>query len=491
MQRRRWKLRLAVVVALVAAGIALRLTVLAPAPVEVRVTSVERGRVESTLTNSKAGTVRARLRSRLTAETGGRVLEIAHREGDHVEAGALLVRLNDTSVQAQVDLAVRGVEVAHARLDEACLRRDRAGRELARTKKLAERNIASEDVLDELQYAADAARVACSAASAELASAQAQERAAAAELAKTRIVAPFAGVVAEVSTEVGEWVTPSPPLLTSPAVVDLIDPTTLYVSAPMDEVDSARIHAGQPVKLTVDSRPGQDFPAHVVRVAPYVLDLEAQNRTVEIEVELDDPTEANELLPGTSADVEVVLESRDDVLRLPTTALLEGDRPMNAATSTAMPVRCEISTIGSMSEIIVRAAALGSIGSLWSTISRVSRSTASKVSRLAAGRPTSAASTPMSAIRCRISSFLSIDGERIDGDCRPSRRVSSSSSTKPRAGVMILAAVHGSSRRPARTRSSSSVDYRHRSSAVGVVALPPATWPTRSHELAGAQKSAD
>lgn len=308
------------------AGVALRLTFFAPKPVEVRVVSVERGRVEATLTNSKAGTVRARRRSRLTAETGGRVVEIAHREGEYVKAGELLVRLNDRSLRAQYDLVRRGVEVASSRLEQACLRRDRAGRELARTVELAARNVASEDMLDELQYAYDAARVTCLAAEAELASARAQVRAAEAELDKTMIVAPFDGVIAEVSTEVGEWVTPSPPLLTAPAVVDLIDPTAIYVSAPMDEVDSAQIRVGQVVKLTVDSRPDEVFAARVVRVAPYVLDLEAQNRTVEIEVELDDPAVAAELLPGTSADVEVVLEVRAGVLRLPTSALLDGDR---------------------------------------------------------------------------------------------------------------------------------------------------------------------
>lgn len=323
---RRWGVRIAVLAVLVASAVALRLTLFAPKPARVRVVAVERGRVEATLTNSKAGTVRARRRTRLTAETGGRVVEIARREGERVRAGDLLVRLNDRSLDAQHDLALRGVEVAESHREEACLRRDHARRELARTQKLAERGIASEDVLDELQYTYDAARVACLAAGAELASARAQVRAAEAELDKTRIVAPFDGVVAEVSTEVGEWVTPSPPLLTSPAVVDLIDPTTLYVSAPMDEVDSSRIRAGQAVKLTVDSRPGEVFAASVVRVAPYVLDLEAQNRTIEIEVELDDPAEAAELLPGTSADVEVVLEVRDNVLRVPTSALLQGDR---------------------------------------------------------------------------------------------------------------------------------------------------------------------
>jgi HlyD family secretion protein len=105
-------------------------------------------------------------------------------------------------------------------------------------------------------------------------------------------------------------------------VIDLIDPTSIFVSAPMDEVDSGAIRAGLPVKLSVDSRPDEQFVGHVLRVAPYVLDEEAQNRTLEIEVGLDDPKIAESLLPGTSADAEVILESRSDVIRVPTSALL-------------------------------------------------------------------------------------------------------------------------------------------------------------------------
>ncbi len=107
---------------------------------------------------------------------------------------------------------------------------------------------------------------------------------------------------------------------------DVLDPDSVYVSAPMDEVDSARIHRGQSVRVTVDSHAGQDFSGTVSRVAPYVLDVEAQNRTVEIEVELDDQKLPALLLPGTSADVEVVLDARDGVTRIPTPALLEGDQ---------------------------------------------------------------------------------------------------------------------------------------------------------------------
>lgn len=319
-------LRWLVPIALILVAVLLRYTVFAPDPIEVRVEAVSRGRVESTVTNSKAGTVAARLRSRIASEVGGRVVEVAHREGARVEAGAVLVRLADATARAQLELARQGVPVARTRQQEACLRRDRARRELDRNRKLAEQSVLSEDRLDQLSFNYDSARAACEGARAELARATAQVTSAESELAKTVIAAPFAGVIAELNVEVGEWVTPSPPLLTSPAVVDLIDPSSIYVSAPMDEVDSGAIRAGLPVKVTVDSRPDEVFAGTISRVAPYVIDVEAQNRTLEIEVELADRKVAEALLPGTSADVEVVLEARDDVLRIPSSALLQNER---------------------------------------------------------------------------------------------------------------------------------------------------------------------
>ena len=57
-----------------------------------------------------------------------------------------------------------------------------------------------------------------------------------------------------------------------------------------------------------------------------MLDTEAQNRTLEIEVALDDPAISATLLPGTSADAEVVLETREDVLRIPPSALLQSEK---------------------------------------------------------------------------------------------------------------------------------------------------------------------
>jgi HlyD family secretion protein len=64
----------------------------------------------------------------------------------------------------------------------------------------------------------------------------------------------------------------------------------------------------------------------VRRIAPYVLDREKQARTVDVEVDFDVPEDCDCLLPGYSADIEIILKQREDVLRLPTEAIMEGNK---------------------------------------------------------------------------------------------------------------------------------------------------------------------
>jgi len=323
---RRWLIRLAVLAGLVAGAVVLRVTVLAPRPVRVTVVRAERGRVESTVTNTKAGTVTARWRARLSPEIGGRVVEIPHREGTRVESGDLLLRLDDSSQRARVTLAQRELRAVEAERDSLCLTAEQAGREYKRNSALAKDRIISDDLLDRLGSTRESTAATCQAAGAKIESARAAIRVAQADLDKTALYAPFAGIIAELTVERGEWITPSPPGIPIPSVIDLMDTSSIYISAPMDEVDSARIQAGQAAKVTIDPFPDKSFPGRVGRVAPYVLDIEAQNRTVE--VELEDAAFAATLLPGTSADVEVILEVREDVVRIPTSTLLAGNAVM-------------------------------------------------------------------------------------------------------------------------------------------------------------------
>ncbi|MCG8458164.1 MAG: efflux RND transporter periplasmic adaptor subunit [Holophagales bacterium] len=321
---RRWALRFAVLLGLVGLVIVLRATVLAPEPIPVTVAEVSRGPVEETVTNTRAGTVEARYRAELSPEVGGLVVEIPHREGERVTAGDLLLRLEPRLAEAEARLAESDLRTAHARLEEACSAARRAEREHGRLARLASDQIVSEDVLDQAATAAETTAAGCVAARAAEKRAESAVRLAEVRLEQLVLRAPFDGVIAEVSAEVGEWITPSPPAVPVPPVIDILDPSSTYISAPMDEVDSAVLRPGLSARITVDSMPGQQLPGVVARVAPYVEDVEEQNRTVEIEARFDDPEKAERILPGTSADVEVFLQVRPNVVRIPTSALVEG-----------------------------------------------------------------------------------------------------------------------------------------------------------------------
>ena len=323
---KRWVIRAVILLTLVGLGVFFKLWVFTPDPISVSVVKVERGRVEETVTNSRAGTVKARQRAKLSPEIGGRVSEIPHRKGAHVRAGDVLLHLHDDSQQAAVQMAERELAVVQVKQERACLESARAKREFLRHQQLMERDLVSTDLLDKYENLAQTTQVSCKQTKAEIARARSVIMEAKAELAKTVLRAPFDGVVAELDIEVGEWTTPSPPALPVPPILDLIDPSSIYISAPMDEVDSSKIHLDQPVRVTLDPFPGQHYAGHVRHIAPYVLDVEEQNRTVEIEVELDDQAFASTLLPGTSADVEVILTVKDDVLRIPPSTLFEGNK---------------------------------------------------------------------------------------------------------------------------------------------------------------------
>ena len=324
---RAWVIRLSVLAVLVLVGFALRATVFAPDPIEVRTAQAERGRVEATVTNSKAGTIEARRRAKLSPGTSGIVVELGARRGQRVKRGDVLLRIDDATQRAALAVAEEALKVAEATHSRTCLVAERNRRELERNRQLSEEHhIVSVDLLDALDSAYQVAMADCNVSESEVEHRRAAVEQARAELEKTSLVAPFDAMIAEVSVELGEWVTPSVPLLAAPDVIDAIDLSSLYVSAPMDEVDAALLRVGQAVRVTIDPYPDRSFAGKVVLVAPYVLDVEQQNRTIEVEVELEDQAFSATLVPGTSSDVEVILEIADDVLRIPAYTLLEGGR---------------------------------------------------------------------------------------------------------------------------------------------------------------------
>lgn len=304
----------------------MRLTFLRPKLVPVTVHRVEAGRVEDTVVNSRAGTVQSRRRSEISPGIAGLVVEIPARKGARVQQGCVLIRLDDREHKAQAELARRALDAARAVADQTRLEAERAEREWQRTQQLAQQQVVSDTAMDLDRTRALTAQAAVVANQARIQQAEAAVEAARATLEKTVITAPFDGVVLDVTTEVGEWISPSPPGVPIPPVLDLIDPEALYVSAPIDEADVARLRTGFPVRITLDAFRGQSFAGKLTYLSSFVETRQEQNRTLRVEAEFEEAQLPPNLLPGLSTDVEIILDAREDVLRIPTYALLENSR---------------------------------------------------------------------------------------------------------------------------------------------------------------------
>ena len=291
-----------------------------PQPPEVELATVARGTVESTVVNTRAGTIKACRRAKLAPASGGQIVKLWAKEGERVEAGQPLLELWNRDLAAQRELVSRQLTTSEQRHREACIMADTARRDAERTEQLAAKGFVSPQRGEDARAEARARQANCNALAADVKRAQAQIRVTQAGIERTTLHAPFAGIVAKVTGEVGEYTTPSPPGIPTPPAVDLIDDSCLYVSAPMDEVDAPRLKPGQPARITLDALPGQSFSGRVRRIAPYVTEVEKQARTVDVEVDFDTPPKQI-LLVGYSADVEAIIERRDNVLRVPTQAI--------------------------------------------------------------------------------------------------------------------------------------------------------------------------
>ncbi|MEW6119148.1 MAG: efflux RND transporter periplasmic adaptor subunit [Pseudomonadota bacterium] len=291
-----------------------------PKPLEVEVAALARGPVEATVVNTRAGTVSACRRAKLAPVAGGQIVKLFVKEGQRVKAGQPLLELWNRDLAAQRELAERQRVTSEERRREACILAENARQDAARDEQLAAQGFVSPQRVEDSRANARARQANCDALAADVKRAQAQIDVTRAGIERTVLTAPFDGIVAQVTGEVGEFTTPSPPGIPTPPAVDLIDDSCVYVTAPMDEVDAPRLKPGLPARITLDALPGQTFPGRVRRIAPYVTEVEKQARTVDVEVDFAD-ADHRPLLVGYSADAEVIIERRVDVLRVPTQAI--------------------------------------------------------------------------------------------------------------------------------------------------------------------------
>jgi RND family efflux transporter MFP subunit len=270
----------------------------------VKIFKAARERIIEKLTYT--GTLEALNKINITPETGGKISRIYVQAGDRVAKGQLLAELETESIRLQLKQAEAGVAVAEASYADALRNKERMDR-------LIKESAVSEQQREKIQLAFDAA-------SAQLEQARAGLNMARHALDVSLMKAPFSGVVASKNAEVGDVINPMMGGFGGGAggVLTLMDYSTIKLAVAVSGEDIGRIRKGQEAVLKVGSLPDREFRG-TVRVVNLTAD--PLNKKFGVEVYVANPDAV--LRPGTFGDLVFEVESHENALVVPQTAILE------------------------------------------------------------------------------------------------------------------------------------------------------------------------
>jgi len=197
-----------------------------------------------------SGTLQARRVATMRAEVQGAVLEMAVEQGQKVKKGQLLARIQDVSQQDQLLSARTAVRVARNAL------------QVARAEEQRNRRLVSAGVITRRDY--ERTQLARAQAEAQLAEAQSRLVLAREQVGRTRILAPFAGVVSERHASAGDIIQPGTPLYT------VVDPTSLRLEASVPAAQLSVMKPGTGVDFTVSGYGDRSFQGRIERINPAV-----------------------------------------------------------------------------------------------------------------------------------------------------------------------------------------------------------------------------
>jgi HlyD family secretion protein len=279
-----------------------------------RTEKVSRGDIVSSITAT--GTVNAVTTVLVGTQVSGTIKKIYVDFNSPVKQGQLIAQIDPATFEAQVALAQANLLSAEANVEKAVVTLADAKRTMNRQKELFAKNLVARSDLDAAETAYETANTQVTAAKAQVGQAEATLQIAETNLRYTKIISPVNGIVVSRNVDVGQTVAAS---FQTPTLFNIAqDLTKMQVDSSVAEADIGKIQVGQPVEFTVDAYPDSPFRGRVseIRNAP----ITVQNVvTYDVVVKVDNPE--LRLKPGMTANVSIIVSSKNDVLRLPNAAL--------------------------------------------------------------------------------------------------------------------------------------------------------------------------
>jgi HlyD family secretion protein len=279
-----------------------------------RTIAVERGSVTSSI--SATGTVNAVEMVEVGTQVSGTIKAIHVDFNSPVKKGQLLAELDPDVLASRVEESKASLALAQAGVASAKAAADNNSRSYKRNKELWDRKLIARVDLDSAETALAQSRASLVEANARVVQAREALKQAETNLQYAKVFSPIDGVVISRQVDVGQTVAAS---LQAPTLFSIAkDLTRMQVEANIDEADIGQIKEGQKAECRFDAWPQDTFgavvsqkrlnPATVSNVVTYVVILKIENKDMK-------------LMPGMTANISVVTEQRDDVLKIPASAL--------------------------------------------------------------------------------------------------------------------------------------------------------------------------
>lgn len=273
--------------------------------------------VDSTLAS---GHLEYQRQIKLTSELMGRVTKVPVVEGQQVRQGEVLLQLDATNYQLELDKAVALQQQQQLQLQQTQARLTRLEQQVRSMQQLVQRHLQGHDMLDALRNDYQVALLQRDAALSALTQAKAAVAQSQQWLAKTTFVAPMDGVVISVDVEPGETVIPGTTNLPGSDLLTLADTSALYAELRVDEADIGQISQGQEAMIYAAASPNKAYQGQVVSIASAARQQgQSQALTFAVKVRLLEPDA--QLFPGMSCRAELKNQARQHSLLIPAAAL--------------------------------------------------------------------------------------------------------------------------------------------------------------------------
>jgi RND family efflux transporter MFP subunit len=232
------------------------------------------------------GYVTARRQATVSTQITGTLTEVLIEEGDHVKAGQVLARLDDTAQRASLAQAQAQAQAAEAQLVQYQAQLQQARRDLVRNQDLVKRQLVSQQALETASTQVDSLAAQVEAQRKQVQLARATVEGAQVQLGYTIVHAPFTGVVTAKAAQPGEIVSPvsAGGGFTRTGVGTIVDMDSLEIDVDVNEAYIHRVEPAQAAQATLDAYPDWNIPAHVIAIIPTA---DRSKATVKVRIGID------------------------------------------------------------------------------------------------------------------------------------------------------------------------------------------------------------